>query len=410
MIDRRTALGSIVATMLGSGAARAQGKPLRIGVLNDQSSFYADSGGLGGVVAVRMAVEDFGGTVLGRRIEILSADHQNKADIASAIARKWFDADGVEVIVDLPNTATAAAAQQIGKERGKITLVTGAGGTALISNLCSPTSVQWTYSTYATAKAIVAPVLAAGGDSWFFITADYVGGIGLEDGAKRFILAGGGKVVGSTRHPVGTTDYASFILQAIASGAKVVAMASAGQDMQNVVQQAVEFGLGRDGKQTLVATAAFVTDIHALGLPVAQGLRVPASFYWDLNDGSRAWSKRFFAQVKRMPTMLQAANYCAISHYLAAVRTSGTTDGAPVMTAMRAVPVNDFMTANGTIRADGYLMRDMHLFEVKKPEESHSEWDLYKQVGNVNAAEAAFPLSEGQSERVNDFDTPGLVI
>lgn len=396
MISRRLAVASTFAAALGSGVARAEGKPLKIGVLNDQSSFYADSGGLGGVVAVHMAVEDFGGTVLGRPIEILSADHQNKADIASTVAREWFDAEGVDVIVDLPNTATALAAQQIGKERGKITLVTGAGGTTLISNLCSPTSVQWTYDTYATAKAIVAPVLAAGGDSWFFITADYVGGIGLADGAKRFVLAGGGKIVGSARHPVGTTDYASFILQATASGAKVVAMASAGQDMQNVVRQASEFGLGRDGRQTLVATAAFVTDIHALELTIAQGLRVPASFYWDLNDGSRAWSKRFFAQVKRMPTMLQAANYCAISHYLAAVKTAGTTNGLPVMAAMRAVPVNDFMTTNGTIRADGYLMRDMHLFEVKKPEESRADWDLYKQIGNVSATKAAFPVTESQ--------------
>ena len=343
-----------------------------------------------------MAVADFGATVLGRPIEVLSADHQNKADIASAVARRWFDADGVEVIVDLPNTATAAAAQQAGKERGKITLVTGAGGTALISNLCSPTSVQWTYDSYATGRAIVAPVLAAGGDSWFFITADYVGGIALEDGAKRFVLEGGGRVIGSARHPVGTTDYASFIVQAMSSGAKVVAVASAGQDMQNVVLQAKEFGLGRNGQQTLIATAAFVTDVHALGLTVAQGLRVPASFYWDMNEQSRAWSKRFFEQVKRMPTMLQAANYCAVSHYLGAVQRAGTTDGLQVMAAMRAVPVNDFMTTGGTIRADGYLMRDMHLFEVKKPEESRSEWDLYRQIGNVSAEEAAFSMAEGQ--------------
>ena len=253
MISRRSTLASAAVAALGGQAARAQGKPLRVGVLNDQSSFYADSGGLGGVVAVRMAVADFGATVLGRPIEVLSADHQNKADIASAVARRWFDADGVDVIVDLPNTATAAAAQQAGKERGKITLVTGAGGTALISNLCSPTSVQWTYDSYATGRAIVAPVLAAGGDSWFFITADYVGGIALEDGAKRFILEGGGRVIGSTRHPVGTADYASFIVQAMSSGAKVVAMASAGQDMQNVVLQAKEFGLGSNGQQTLIA-------------------------------------------------------------------------------------------------------------------------------------------------------------
>lgn len=400
MISRRSALTSTLAAALGSGTARAQGKPVRIGVLNDQSSFYADSGGQGGVVAVRMAVEDFGGAVLGRPVEILAADHQNKADIASAVARQWFDAEGVDAIVDLPNTATAAAAQQAGKERGKITLVTGAGGLALISNLCSPTSVQWTYGVYATSKAIVAPILAAGGNTWFFITADYIGGIGLEDNAKRFIVEGGGKVVGSARHPVGTTDYASFILQAVASGAKVIAMASAGQDMQNVVRQAGEFGVGRDGKQTLVATAAFITDIHALGLPVAQGLRVPASFYWDLNEASRAWSKRFFTQVKRMPTMLQAANYCATSRYLAAVKVAGTTDGLPVMAAMRAQPINDFMTTNGTIRADGYLMRDMHLFEVKTPEESHSEWDVYKQVGNVSAEDAAFPVNDRQCSLV----------
>lgn len=396
VISRRTALAIPLAVALGSSAASAQGRPLRIGVLNDQSSFYADSGGAGGVVAVRLAVGDFGGTVLGRPIEVLSADHQNKADIASTVARRWFDADDVEVIGDLPNTATALAGQQAGLERHKITLVTRAGGTALIGKQCSPTSVQWTYNSYATARAIVAPVLASGGDTWFFITADYAGGIALEDGARRFILAGGGKVVGSARHPVGTTDYASFILQAISSGAKVVAMASAGQDMQNVARQASEFGLGRDGKQTLVATAAFVTDIHALGLQIAHGLRVPASFYWDMNDGTRAWSKRFFAQVNRMPTMLQAANYCAVSHYLAAVKASGTVDGPTVMAKMRATPVNDFMTTNGSIRSDGYLMREMRLFEVKKQSESSGEWDLYKQIGVVSAEDAAYPLTEGQ--------------
>ncbi len=395
MISRRSALATTIAGVAYAPLARAQARPLRIGVLNDQSSFYADSGGLGGIAAVQMAVQDFGGAVLGRPIEILSADHQNKADIASAVARQWFDTQGVEVIVDLPNSATASAAQQVAHERGKITLVTGAGGVVLIGQLCSPTSVQWTYNTYATGKAVVAPVLAAGGDSWYFITADYVGGIAIEDGAARFVREGGGKVIGAARHPVGTTDYASFLLQAGASGAKVVAIASAGQDFQNVVRQAGEFGIGRGGTQTLIGTVAFLTDIHALGLPAAQGLRIPASFYWDMNEASRTWSRRFFAQVNRMPTMLQAANYCATSHYLAAVKAAGTTDGLPVMAAMRATPVNDFMTTGGTIRPDGYLMRDMHLFEVKTPAESRSEWDLYKRVSTVAAQDAAPPLSEG---------------
>lgn len=377
-------------------SSRAEVRPLRIGVLNDRSGFYADSGGAGGVTAVRMAVGDFGLSVLGMPIEILSADHQNKADIASSIARKWFDADGVDMIVDLPNSATALAVQQLGLERKKITLVTGAAGTALVGKQCSPTSVQWTYDSYAIAKASVAPVLAAGGDSWFFITADYVGGIAIEDGVRQFVIAGGGRVLGSARHPVGTGDYSSFILQASASGAKVIAFASAGQDMQNAVRQAREFGLTQGGPQTLVTAAAFLTDIHGLGLETAQGLRVPASFYWDLNDETRAWSRRFFAEIKRMPTMLQAGNYSAVSHYLGAVRDAGTVEAMSVMAAMRAKPVNDFMTVNGTIRADGHLMRDMFLFEVKTPSQSQSEWDLYRQVGRLPASEAALPLATSE--------------
>ncbi len=400
MISRRSALATTFAGMIATPHARAQARPFRIGVLNDQSSFYADSGGLGGVTAVQMAVKDFGGSVLGRPIEILSADHQNKPDIGSAVARRWFDAEGVDVIVDLPNTAIASAVQQVAHERGKITLVTGAGGQVLIGQLCSPTSVQWTYNFYATGKTVVAPVLAEGGNTWFFITADYVGGIAIEEGAARFVREGGGKVIGAARHPVGTTDYASFLLQATASGAKVVAIASAGQDMQNVVRQAAEFGVGQDGKQTLIGTAAFLTDIHGLGPQVAQGLRIPASFYWDLNEASRAWSKAFYTKVNRMPTMLQAADYCATSHYLAAVKAAGTTDGLFVMAAMRSTPVNDFMTTNGTIRTDGYLVRDVHLFQVKTPAESKSDWDLYKLVSTVSGKDAAPPMSEGHCRLV----------
>ncbi len=393
-ITRRAVVAGCVSAAIGT--ARAQGASFRIGVLNDQSGFFADAGGVGGVAAVKMAVEDFGSSVLGRPIEVLSADHQNKPDIASSIARRWFDADGVSMIVDLPNTACALPVQQLGAERSRITLITGAAGTALISKYCVPTSVQWTYDSSSLAQATVGPIVAAGGDTWFFITSDYAGGVALEEGARQALLAAGGKVVGAVRHPPASTDFSSYILQAAASGAKVIGVGSGGQDMQNVIRQASEFGVGRDGRQQLAVTVAFLTDIHGLGLEVAHRLLAPTAFYWDQSDPARAWSKRFFGRVKRMPTDTQAGNYSSTTCYLNAVKSANTSNAAPVMAAMRAAPINDFMTRNGSIRADGHMMREMFLVRVKSPAESTSEWDLCSVLSTVSAEQAAFPAAQSE--------------
>jgi branched-chain amino acid transport system substrate-binding protein len=366
--------------------------PFAIGVLNDQSSAYADDGGKGSVEAADMAVEDFGGTVLGRKIVVKSADHQNKPDVASAIAGQWFDFDGVEAIFDLANSAAAMAVQHLGETKDKVTVVTTAGSAQLTGKACSPTGAHWVWDTYAVSASVARLLAAQGIKSWYFLTADYAFGQSMEAEMRRAIDATGTKVEGSVRHPLNTADFSSFLLQAQSSGAQALVLANGGEDTVNAVKQAGEFGI-RD-KMLLVSPLMTIATIHALGTQVAQGLEFASPFYWDLNDETRAWSKRFFARTRKMPTMSQAGVYSAVAHYLKAVAAAKTAEGKAVMAQMRAQPIHDGFTQSGRLREDGSMVHDMYLFEVKKPAESTGEWDLYKLVRTIPADEAFIPLAQ----------------
>jgi branched-chain amino acid transport system substrate-binding protein len=382
---------AVAAVMLATTAsAEISGDVVKIGVLNDMSGLYADIGGPGSVEAARMAIADFGGTVNGKKIELISADHQNKPDVGSAIANQWFSNDGVDAIVDVPTSSVALAVQEVARNKNKAFLISGAAASDLTGKACSPTSVHWTYDTVALANGTGAAVVKAGGDTWFFITADYAFGHALERDTTKVIEENGGKVLGSVRAPLNAADFSSFLLQAQNSKAKIIGLANAGGDTINSIKQAAEFGIV-EGGQKLAGLLVFISDIHSLGLQVAHGLQLTEAFYWDQNDETRAWSKRFFDKMKREPTMVQAGVYGAIMHYLAAVKATNSDDGATVVKQMKATPVNDFMTKNGKIREDGTLVRDMYLFEVKKPSESKYPWDYYKQIA-VIPGEQAFKL------------------
>lgn len=367
--------------------------PLKIGVLNDQASIFADVSGLGAVVAAQMAAEDFGGKVLGRTIEVVSADTQNKPDIGAGIARRWFDAENVQAIFDPSPSSVALAVQELAKERGKITVMSSAGTSLLTGKNCSPTGFQWTYDTVALANGTAAGIVREGGDSWFFITSDFAFGHTLEADAKAVVTANKGKVLGQVRHPLNSPDFSSFILQAQSSGAKVIALANSGADAINAVKQIGEFNaIQKD--QKLAALTMFITDIHSIGLKTAQGLYMTESFYWGMDDKTREWSKKFAARFQgRMPTSAQAGVYSAVAHYLKAVAAAGTDAGPAVAEKMRAAPVQDFYTAGATIRKDGRLMRDFYLFQVKSPSESTGDWDYYKTVRKIPAVDAAPPES-----------------
>ena len=385
---------ALLAAPLPAAVAQISDGVVKIGVLNDQSGLYADLGGPGSVIAAQMAVEDFGGTVLGKPIEIVSADHQNKADIGASIARQWFDADKVDMAIDFDNSAVALAVEQLAKERNRIAIATAVGTTDFTGKACSPTGISWTYDSYALTTSLARAVMKKGLDTWFFLTVDYAFGHSLEADTTRAVLASGGKVVGSVRHPLNTADFSSYLLQAKASGAKVVALANGGGDMINATKQANEFGLPQGG-QTVVSLLIFITDVHSLGLQAAQGLTFVTAFYWDRDDETRAWSKRFFARHQAMPTMPQASVYSAIQHYLKAIAAAGTDETTAVMKKMRELPVNDFYARNGHIRIDGRLMHDMYLAQVKSPAESKGPWDYYKILGTVPAEQAFRSLEEG---------------
>ena len=367
--------------------AEISGDVVKLGVLNDMSSLYADISGAGSVEAARMAIADFGGTVNGKKIELISADHQNKPDVGSAIANQWFDNDGVDAIVDVPTSSVALAVQQIERSKNKVFLISGAAASDLTGKACSPTSVHWTYDTVALANGTGSAVVKAGGDTWFFITADYAFGHALERDTAKVVEANGGKVLGSVKVPLNTPDFSSFLLQAQASKAKIIGLANAGGDTINSIKQAAEFGVV-EGGQKLAGLLVFISDIHSLGLQAAHGLQLTEAFYWDQNDETRTWSKRFFDKMKRQPTMVQAGVYGAVMHYLAAVKTTNSDDGPTVVKQMKATPVNDFMTKNGKIREDGRLVRDMYLFEVKAPSDSKGSWDYYKQIAVIPGEEA----------------------
>jgi len=389
----KTSLLSItLAALLSVSAAHAQ-EVLRIGVLNDQSGTYADFGGPTSVVAARMAVEDFGGTVLGRKIEVLSTDHQNKTDIATATARRWFDLDKVEAIADLTNSAVALAVQGLAQERGKITLASGPFSTRLTNEACSPTGFHWTFDTYASSVGTARGVLQDGGRSWFLLVADYAFGTSMAADITKTVTAGGGQVVGQVKHPLNSSDFASFLLQAQASGAQIVGLANGGTDTSNSVKQASEFGL-TDAGQRLAALALVISDVHAMGLQQAKGLVATTAYYWDRDDASRTFARRFEERTKRKPGMVQAGVYSSVMHYLKAVQAAGTSDGKVVAEKMRELPVNDFFTQNGVVRKDGRMAHDMYLIQVKTPEESKGAWDYYKILRTLPADLVTMPLSE----------------
>jgi branched-chain amino acid transport system substrate-binding protein len=393
MNNRLAAVALLAMACLGAPASGQT--PIRIGVLEDMSGSLADITGPGSVLAAKMAVEDFGGTVLGRPIEVLSGDHQNKADVGGAIARQWYDSTDVGMITGLGNSAVALAVRGISRERGKIDIVASGAISDLTGKACSRTGFHWTYDSYSLAKTTAGAVVKAGGDSWFFITADYAYGHAAQRESTRFIEGAGGTVVGSVSAPPSSTDFSSFLLQAQSSKAKVVGFASAGTDFSNAVKQAGEFGLVAQG-QTMAGLVVFITDVNALGLNAAKGLYLTEAFYWDLDEKTRAWSSRFFTVRKAMPTMAQAGVYSAVTHYLKSVATAGTVEPAMVTAKMLATPVNDFFTHDVKIREDGRVMRDMYLFQVKSEAESKAPWDYYRLVATVPGETAFRPLAESE--------------
>jgi branched-chain amino acid transport system substrate-binding protein len=368
---------------------------VRIGFLLDMSGLYADVTGPGSEAAARMAVEDFGGKVLGAPIEVVVADHFNKADVAAAKAREWFDTGRVDAILDVAASATALAVVDVAKAKNKIVVMSGPGAVRLTNEACTPISVHYAYDTYALAHTTGAATVKQGGDSWFFITADYAFGHELERDASETVKAAGGKVLGSAKAPLSTADFSSYLLQAQGSKAKVVGLANAGGDFTNAVKQAAEFGLTQAG-QKLAGLLVYDQDIHSLGLKATQGMLLTSGFYWDLDDETRAWAKRYYDRVRKMPNMSQAGVYSTVTHYLKAVQAAGTDATEPVMKRMRETPVRDFYAKNGRIREDGRMVHDMYLFEVKKPEESKGEWDLYKLVATVPGDEAFQPISQSR--------------
>ena len=395
-----TLIGLFGVGLFLNGVAQAQtpGGTVRIGILNDQSGPYADFGGKTSVDAGRMAVEDFGGKVLGRSIEIIVGDHQNKPDVASAIARRWFDVDGVSAIAELTNSAVALAVQQIAKEQGKITLFTGPATTRLTNEDCSPTGFHWAFDTYSQAAGTARAVIAEGGKSWFLLVADYAFGHQMASDLSKVVMTSGGTVVGEVRHPLNTSDFSSFLLRAQSSKAQIIGLASAGADTINSVKQASEYRIAAGG-QKLAGLVIVISDIRALGLTTANGLIFTTAFYWDRDEASRVWSKRFSERTGRMPGMVQAGTYSAVLHYLKAMAAAGTADGKAVADKIRELPVDDFF-AKGRVREDGRMVHDMYLVEVKTPSESKATWDYYKVLRRIPAEEAAQPLSESKCSLV----------
>jgi branched-chain amino acid transport system substrate-binding protein len=380
-----------------TASAQVSDDVVRIGVLTDLSSWGRDNSGPGSVEAAKMALEEFGPTVLGKPIEIISADHQMKSDVGVQIARNWFDAGKVDAVVDIPNSAIAIAVHNLARDRNRIALLSGPGASTLTDELCSPNTVHFTYDTYALAKVTASAVVAGGGKSWFFITADYAFGNQLEQDATRFIKASGGTVLGSVRHPTNTADFSSFALQAQSSKADVVAFANAGQDTDNSIKQSGEFGLVKGG-QKLVGLLMFDTDVHAIGLEAAQGTYLTTASYWNMDDKTRAWSKKFFDRTKVMPTMIQTGVYGSVLHYLKAIKAAGTDDPAKVMAKMRELPIEDTFVHGGKLREDGRVIRDMYLARVKKPSESKEPWDYLDIVKTVKGDDAFRPVSESKCQ------------
>lgn len=389
-------LAAMVLCATGPIAARAQisGDAIKIGILTDMSSVYADTTGMGSVVAAQMAAEDMGGKIDGHPIVVVYADHQNKPDTGAAIVRQWIDTEHVGMVGDVPTSSVALAVQQIVRERNKVFLMSGAGSSDLTGRACSPNGIQWTYDTYAQANVAARAVIGRGGKSWYFVTADYAFGQALERDATAIVTASGGKVLGSVKHPLNTADFSSFLLQAQGSQAQVIGLANAGGDAGNAIKQAAEFGLQASG-QTLVPLLIGAGDIHAIGLQTAAGIVLAEAWYWDLNDETRAFSKRFMDRQKHMPSAYQAGMYSATLAYLKAIAATGTDDAKVVIAKMKATPVDDMFTHGGVIREDGRMVHDYYLFQVKKLSESKGEWDLYTLLATVPAKDAFRPIDQG---------------
>ena len=391
--------GSALAAIMAMPAF-AQQITVKAGVLNDRSGLYADLSGEGSVIAARMAVEDFKATEKGIKVDIVSADHQNKPDVGATIARQWYDQDGVDIILDVPTSSVALAVSQITREKNKIHINSGAGTSDLTGKACSPNTVHWTYDTYALAQGTGGAMVKAGGDTWFFMTADYAFGHALERDATSVITKNGGKVVGQVRTPFPGTDFSSFLLQAQSSKAKVIGLANAGGDLINSVKQAGEFGITQGG-QKLAGLLTFISDVNALGLQSAQGLVLTESFYWDKDDQTRAFADRFAkANGGKKPTMVQAGVYSGMLHYLKAVEATKGKDAAAVMAKMKEMPTDDPLFGKGSVRADGRKMHDMYLYEVKKPAESKGPWDYYKLISTLPAEQAFLPLAQSECSLV----------
>ena len=391
------ALAAAAALTLGTPDAHAQfsDNVVKIGVMTDLAGPYADLAGKGAVEAVRMAVADFGGKVKGVPIEVVVADHQNKPDLASSLARQWYDAEKVDMITDLVTSSTALAVQQVTREKNRVNIVVTAATSDLTGKQCSPNGVHFAYDTYSVAKGTGGATVATGGDSWYFITVDYAFGHALERDTASFVTKAGGKVLGQVRHPLDTSDFSSYLLQAQGSKAKVIGLANAGANLISTIKQASEFGITKGG-QNLAGLLIFDSDIHSLGLATAKGMTLTTGFYWDRNEKTRAFGKRFFEKMNAMPTMVQAGDYSAALHYLKAVDAAGTDDPAKVMAKMREIPVNDFFAENGKVREDGRMVHDMYLVQVKDPSESKYPWDYFKILKTIPGDEAFRPLSESE--------------
>jgi branched-chain amino acid transport system substrate-binding protein len=399
-MNMRTFLAGVALAALTVGPAAAQ-ISVKLGVMNDLSGVYSDIGGQGSVLAAKMAVEDFKATEKGIKVEVIAADHQNKPDIGSNLARQWYDQEGVDVILDVPTSSVALAINQITREKNKIFLNSGAATSDLTGTQCSPNTIHWAYDTVQLANVTGGAMVRRGGNTWFFLTADYAFGHALERDTTAVIVKNGGKVIGGVKTPFPSNDFSSFLLQAQASKAKVIGLANAGGDTVNSIKQAAEFGITKGG-QSLAGMLVFVNDVKALGLKTAQGLVFSETFYWDENDQTRAWSKRFGERLNnRMPNMTNAGVYSSVIHYLKAVEAEKSKDPAKVLARMKATPTDDILFGKGSVRADGRKMHDAFLLEVKKPEESKGEWDVAKILAKVPADQAFRPMSEGNCPLVN---------
>lgn len=390
----KAAVAALLSFCLFAATALAQNKAVKIGVLDDMSGPYAENTGPGDVAAAKFAIADFGGSVLGKPIELVSADFQSKVDVGVGIARRWYDNEDVDLIVGIPNSAIALALVKVAEEKNRIVMPTAAATSALTGKACGSHSIHWIYDTYGQTKTIVNALAKQGGDTWFFITVDYAFGLAVESDATEFIKAAGGKVLGSVRHPLNTADFSSYVLQAETSKAKGLMFANGGNDIVTGVKQAAEFGLAKKGMRVSAPLAQF-PDVHAVGLKIAQGLLISSPFYYDMTPEARAFSDRFAKEIGRPPSFIQAGTYGAVMHYLKAVKAAGTDEAKAVLAEMKRLPINDFMTKDGSIRADGRVIRDMYLMQAKAPEESKGEWDLVKMVAMVPGMEAFRPLNEG---------------